>query len=630
MRGTVTLDEALRTFAGLSIRDYGGLGGLKTVSIRNFGSQHTGFSYDGITITDSQNGQVDIGRFNLEDLREITVEISGSDDIFRSARLAGSVGSIILRSAIPEDTRTSVGLRAGSFATWNPYLHFRTRMCVNWSASLWADYLNSKGDYPFTLQNGGLTTSERRLGSDVSRLKGEANIYGRIPCGSIKTTGNSPSLHFKLCFDGSNRGLPGSVVYYTQNPTERLRGANVLASGTYEQGFHNIIKIKAGVNYSGDWSQYTNTDHAYPKPVNDRYIQHQSTLWAAALWQILNSDKHRLDISLAQDFVLSTLDANITHCFYPIREASYTAFSAKYSFSGFTVTGTLLGTVAAEQARHDTTAGDTTPNPDPNTVSGPSPDSPAPLRWRVCPSISASYRIPSHVTDIHLRASYKDSYRMPTFNDCYYPRVGNKTLNPEIAYQTNLGLTWQHSIKSHRLNATADAYYNLVKDKITAVPSMFIWSMRNIGRVQMGGIDLTASWTAPLASWLEASVSGTYSHQLALDTTNPAAKNYRHQIAYSPRNMGSVQLTLKTSWVYLTYTLQAAGERFSLSQNTSAYRLAPYADHGLNLGGDWTLPHRIILHAGIQALNLAGTNYELIQYYPMPGRHFRINLKIEF
>ena len=45
------------------MKDYGGLGGLKTISIRNLGAAHTAVSYDGIAVSNSQAGQIDIGRF---------------------------------------------------------------------------------------------------------------------------------------------------------------------------------------------------------------------------------------------------------------------------------------------------------------------------------------------------------------------------------------------------------------------------------------------------------------------------------------------------------------------------------------------------------------------------------------
>ena len=48
----LNVSDVLKTFAGLVIRDYGGVGGMKTVSMRGFGSQHTAVSYDGIAVSD--------------------------------------------------------------------------------------------------------------------------------------------------------------------------------------------------------------------------------------------------------------------------------------------------------------------------------------------------------------------------------------------------------------------------------------------------------------------------------------------------------------------------------------------------------------------------------------------------
>lgn len=58
------VSDAVKHFAGVTVKDYGGIGGLKTVSIRSLGAQHTAVSYDGITVSDCQTGQVDIGRFS--------------------------------------------------------------------------------------------------------------------------------------------------------------------------------------------------------------------------------------------------------------------------------------------------------------------------------------------------------------------------------------------------------------------------------------------------------------------------------------------------------------------------------------------------------------------------------------
>lgn len=56
--------DALRYFSGVQLKDYGGVGGIKTINIRSMGSQHTAVYYNGIQLGNAQNGQVDLGRFS--------------------------------------------------------------------------------------------------------------------------------------------------------------------------------------------------------------------------------------------------------------------------------------------------------------------------------------------------------------------------------------------------------------------------------------------------------------------------------------------------------------------------------------------------------------------------------------
>ena len=49
--GVTDIADALHRMSGITLRDYGGAGGMKTVSVRGFGSKHTGVSYDGVMLS---------------------------------------------------------------------------------------------------------------------------------------------------------------------------------------------------------------------------------------------------------------------------------------------------------------------------------------------------------------------------------------------------------------------------------------------------------------------------------------------------------------------------------------------------------------------------------------------------
>lgn len=90
--GIQNMADAVRRFAGANVKDYGGIGGLKTVSIRNMGAAHTAVSYDGVAVSNCQAGQIDIGRFSLDNVSMLSLAIGQSEDLLQSARLYASAG----------------------------------------------------------------------------------------------------------------------------------------------------------------------------------------------------------------------------------------------------------------------------------------------------------------------------------------------------------------------------------------------------------------------------------------------------------------------------------------------------------------------------------------------------------
>lgn len=603
LRGATTLTEVLRTLPGISVKDYGGIGGLKTVSIRTFGAQHTAVAYDGNLLSDSQNGQVDIGRINLDHLHSVRVDVAGCDDIFRPARLASYAGAVSLTSQ-PLRTddgkpRTSVQMRAASFATLQPHVAFSSNLGQRWAVGLWTDYLHSQGDYPFLLVNGNLTTKELRLNSQVSTFNAEATARGTIP--------HAGTLTLRATAYDSSRGLPGSVVLYTQHPTEHLWDRTFTASARHVVHMPHW-QMQTTLAYTDARNRYRDEAPTKPVPDDDRYHQQQASASTVALWHQVPHTQ----VSLAQDLDLAHLTTTLPGSPRPTRLTSHTALSAKWSDARLTAVATLLGVVTTDGYK------------------------------RLLPTLGLTCKALKN-SDLRLRTSYKESFRLPTFNDLYYLRVGNRNLLPERARQFNFGATWTHAIPLHdramsqsapgpsafTLTATADLYYNGVRDKIVAIPTMFIWHMRNVGRVRTLGSDLSLTASTPLAPWLTASLCANYSLQHAIDVTDHEAKNYKHQIPYTPRHLGNVVTTLSTPWINVSYTLSAVGERYSLAQNVAAYRVAPYCDHTLSLNHTFGL-RSTRLHISAEALNLAGRNYEIVKYYPMPGRHFRLTLCLDF
>ena len=592
--GTIGLHEAVKQFSGVSVRDYGGIGGLKTVSVRNMGAAHTAVTYDGIAISDAQNGQVDLSRFNLDDISAVSMYIGVTYDIFCSARHLASAGVLRLETSAPTfekgPTEVNARLTAGSFGTYNPYLAVKQRLGKAYALKASANAAFSKGGYPFTLLNGDFETQETRINSDVRSYNAEADFHA--------DWGASGRLKAKMNYMDSERGLPGSVILYTQNAYERLWDRSVLSNVMYERYFDCGLRLHADAGYTYSFNRHLDTNPAYASAQDSRYTQHEYSLAARGLYAI----SERWKIAVAEDVFINSLSSNIPECPFPVRLSSATALSAQYEGAQLRATLSVLGTYVTE-----------------NVTAGERPGD----RNRLSPMAGISWNF---LEGFHLRASCKEGSRVPTFNDLYYARVGNSDLRPEVALQTNLGVTFSRTYGWGSLDVTADGYYNHVKDKIVALPTMFIWKMRNVGEVAMYGGDFTASSRWKVCGWLSVNVSGNYSLQYALDITDPSAKNYRHQIPYTPRHCGSGAVILETPYANVSYRLNAAGKRYIRNQNIPANALEGYADHCVSVNRTFSLG-RHSLYIGLEGLNLGGRNYEVIHGYPMPGRAFRCTLK---
>ena len=150
--GVQDLSEAVKRFSGVTVQDYGGIGGLKTVSVRSLGAKHTAVSYDGVTITDAQSGQVDISRFSLDNVEMVSLSIGQSDDIFQTARVYASAGALNIQTAMPNFKKKPFNLRGlirtGSFGLINPSVRYEQKLSGSIAAIADIDWMRADGMYP--------------------------------------------------------------------------------------------------------------------------------------------------------------------------------------------------------------------------------------------------------------------------------------------------------------------------------------------------------------------------------------------------------------------------------------------------------------------------------------------------
>jgi len=601
------VSDALKYFSGIQIKDYGGIGGLKTISIRSLGANYSGISYDGIIVYDYQTGQSDLSRFSLENLQSLTVSIGENDQIFQTARHRASAGTLtIVTSAFsPESKKKEIkaALKGGSFGLFNPSVSLITPLNKIFLLNVFGEYLQSDGNYPYkqiSAYNPDSTSVKHRNNSDVTYYTFESNLLGKF--------NNGGKLGFKINYYHSNRGIPGPVDPYNNYSGERSKDQTVFSQLNYTQKLNRLFDFQTNAKFSYSSSDYTDKNNKYPDGLLETFY-YQREYYLNMTWLYTVSPK--LSFSLANDGIYGNFSNSFKYCPFPSRITWLSALSGKFELPRFTLTGSLLSHFTEDRNRID----HSTKN-----------------NWHLSPYLGFSVK-PSETLPVRLRGYYKNTYRFPTFGDMYLSSVPNDSLQPENANQYNLGVTFATSFNKRfpLLSFSGDAYNNHIKNKIIALPrsSMFIWSVQNYGKVDIKGLDLNLKTQFQWNDKLVCRLSGAYTYQQVVDKTDKDSQMYNQQLPYTPHHAVSGTIQIETPWVDLNYTLLYCGKRYYERVNRPEYQMKSYTDQGISLQKNvrWKT-YQWLLTA--ECLNLLDKPYEVVHSFPMPGRSFRLGVKYNY
>lgn len=578
---TTSVADALKYFSGVQIKDYGGLGGLKTVNVRSLGSQHVGVYLDGIRITNAQNGQIDLGRYSLSNMESVALYNANRNERLQSASEYASAATVYLQTRRPDSTALAVEYGTGSFGLQKlkAYFSFRNILFVD------AEYQRTDGGYPFRFQSASEDTVGKRRNSDISFYRLEA-------------AGFYKGFTAHAYFYSSERGLPGPVVRRLSDQwdsTDRQWDRNFFLQSTYRHTWGSFA-LKSNLKYAYDWLRYLQdpSTNAAAMHCDNHYRQQDLYGSVSAAW-----NSSWLSLTASTDLRWSDLTTNVYRSAYVYRLDSKSLLSAIASYRGFEGNIALLYThIGDHSARSAQSAA---------TLS------------RLTPMLLASW----HRRAFTVRAFHKRIFRAPTLNDLYYTLVGNAQLRPEYTSQFDLGIDY----KDRHLHLALDAYYNRIEDKIVAIPmkSQFRWSMVNFGLVKSLGLSATAGYDRTWGKF-SLNANANYTCQRDRDYSSPHDPEYRNTIPYSPLHSASLIVdlgydgwSLCTSWLY-------TGDRFALISNNRDDLLGAWQTVDLKLNKRFRI-RRHYVQATVECNNLCDSRHEVVKRYPMPGRNWKATLQ---
>ena len=586
---TTSVADALKYFAGVQVKDYGGLGGLKTINVRSLGAQHVGVYVDGIRLTNAQNGTVDLGKFSLSSMETVSLYNANRLDYCQSASEYASGATVYLQTKRPTHDSLSVQLRNASFHTWMAKVNGQFSW-KGWQGFVDGEYCTSRGDYPFRYHSEYEDTVGHRANSDIR--------YGRVEAALFKD-GFSSHIYY---YD-SERGCPGGIVRrlsdkYTNVGREWDRDFFVQAS--YQKRFFEKVLFKANTKYANEYLRYC-TD--YPENqntarVNNHYRQQDAygALCAAYMpWDWLS-------LSSSYDIRYSILKADLKRFDDVKRVDQKLVFAAQMKWNG------IQAAVSALHQRYS----------DWTFVHAGAAD---PIdKWT--PAVSLAYTFHG----ITVRGWYKEIFRAPTLNDLYYTQVGNRNLKPEDTKQLNLGLEYHWDNRQWAVDAQADIYRNKIENRIVCLPlkGTYTWSMMNYGRTFCRGLNATLKGHYHTKQW-NFSLLSSITWQRDVDRTDPTDEDmYDKPICYSP--IFSSGITGIAGWRSLQFTTSYlyVGERM-WSKADPEDILEPYHNIDMKLSYTHNIK-KVSLGLCLEVCDVLDIQYEHIPRYPMPGRNYKLTL----
>ncbi len=594
--------DVLTQFAGVQIKDYGGVGGLKTISVRSLGANHTGVLYDGIIISDAQAGQIDLGKFSLDNINEIELANANTTNILLPAKAFSYASLLSIKtneSKIEKGDLFKLIVKQGSFQNYSAAIKAQKKLKKYFTTGISAWYEHAKNEYPFVSYEN-KNKIEKRANSAVAtyRLEFDANY----------TKSTKTITTFKVFYYTSLRELPGAIILYNNNSKQTLKDNNFFVQSTLQQQISSNHFLLFSLKYASDKSFYTDPQYLNAAGrLETNFIQKE--IYASAAYKYIFSKP--IEIGISADAFNSTLvrqDSFVSQFASPNRNTFLQNIAFKYHKSNIEVNANLLHTNIIEKVKYGYSANDI---------------------QNFSPAFSLSWK-PFSKHFFYTRAFFKKIFRSPTFNDLYYTNIGNINLKPELAQQYNVGVTYQKNFTKQleEISFTIDGYINKVKDKILAVPrqNLFQWSIQNIGAVNIKGIDAALHITFNQFKKIKSTINFSYTFQKTIDISNPNDAAFNTQLPYTPVHSGS-------SSVYFFYKKFTTGYQFFFSSNRyrqgdviADNRLPAWSSQDVSLTYKVSNCFKIIAAAN----NIFNTQYEIIKYYPMPRFNYYLSLHFHF
>ncbi len=563
--------ESLEQQSTIFIKSYG-LGSLATISTRGTGAGHTAMLWNGFNLQSTMNGVVDMALLSPVFIDKINVEYGGGAANWGSGAIGGTIH--LNNDKNENKNLVELGLTIGSFSRYNTYLKYFKKW-KNVQSGIRILGAKAKNDFYFINRTKINTPKERQQNATSQQVGFLQENYIQFKNSQLSTW---------LWWQANQREIPATLT--EGRSIAHQKDKNWRVASEWKHWFNkDILKIRAA--YLQEYIYFEN-----------RFIQADNlakTFILESEYTHSIQENHYINVGIQNTFANAEVDD-----YDSIVDArkNRLAFFAGYKgllFQKMDISFSARYTLFSEKYRPVTGA--------------------------------FGVHYPIH-KQLGINAHISRNFRVPTFNDLFWSGQGNPHLKPELAWNQEVG-GYYHFHTNLKLVVTGFNTY--AKDWILWSPNhLGIWRPNNINTVWSRGIQTRletknlAIWQQPLYILLNYQYVLSTNEEVATNAVNSLGK----QLIFVPKH------TLKSIFRYaildlfeISYNHRFFSKRYTTTDNSHALPFYHIADARLTINvKNQTVKGNIFL----EIKNIWNSEYELIEWRPMPRRYFDIGFKINF
>lgn len=572
--GLSNVGKLISSVPGVDIRDYGGISGPVSLSLRGSSPGEVLILVDGVRVNNAQSGEVNLDNLPLNGVERIEV-VRGGNSALYGADAVGGIVNIITKDVKAGQVEAWVG--AGSFGG----LEVGTELQHKWkSGSILLSLSKSEGTGDFRYRDK-VGVLRRRVNAAYRK----SNLFGKLKLNVVETG----LLVFTVESLWSHRGDPGPLGQESSNALmkERMASGRIDFSQTISKDVSYELRV-----YNRDSRQHYYNPDGYLL-IDDTHHVRSLGVELQGNFQLWGRSPFTIGLSYRKDDVSSTNLGDVfrvTKSAYIQDELEWKGGDNPIGLKGITVFPAIRA------------------------------DDYSDFGFNVSPRLGIALVFHDHL-GLVLKGNIGRSFQAPTLNDLYWMEdnfaKGNPHLKPERSANFDVGFSFSRNMPLV-LRGSVAYFANRFQDKIQWQPGAGgKWSPQNVGTARTRGVELE---TEVSTSDGRIVAGGSYTYLIAQD-------NRGRTLLYRPKHSLSYSLSLASRGISLRFEGRAVGRRFYTVANTKW--LQPYTIHNIGV----RIQGRMMavdfgIHGRVE--NIFDVRYQQVADYPLPGRRWslRVDLSI--